>query len=122
MKVSSFFWNVRRLGNHKTMEMLISLLKLRKPLLVFLAEPVTPYTDAFDVLFKSLNMHLVATCPIINTNQVSCNEFLDWINTNYLSYMPFTGSCYAWCNERRGLHRIHRRLDRALCNGVCLDE
>ena len=36
--------------------------------------------------------------------------------------MPFTGSCYTWCNGRRGLHRIHRRLDRALCNGVCLDE
>jgi len=55
-------------------------------------------------------------------NQVSCNEFLDWINTNDLSCMPFTGSCYTWCNRRRGLHRIHRRLDRALCNGVCLDE
>ncbi|XP_068498573.1 uncharacterized protein [Phaseolus vulgaris] len=163
------------------------------------------YTNAFDVLFKSVNMHLVATSPIVNKvaklwclsvpnlvqnflvndqfisvtcrledksfsfagvygattylsrrflwrdlsfftgpwcilgdfnvvlsaddckggvapNQVSCNEFLNWINTNDLSCMPFTGSCYTWCNGRRGLHRIHRRLDRALCNGVCLDE
>ena len=36
--------------------------------------------------------------------------------------MSFTGPCYTWCNGRRGLHKIHRRLDRALCNGVCLDE
>jgi len=28
----------------------------------------------------------------------------------------FTGSCYTWCNGRRGLHRIHRRLNWALCN------
>ena len=41
-------------------------------------------------------------------NQVSCNEFLNWININDLSCMPFTGSCYTWCNGRRGLHRIHR--------------
>jgi len=27
-----------------------------------------------------------------------------------------------WCNGKRGLHRIHRRLDRALCNEVCLNE
>ena len=66
MKVSSFFWNVRGLGNHKTMEMLISLLKLHKPLLVFLAEPMMSYTNAFDVLFKFVNMHLVATSPIVN--------------------------------------------------------
>ena len=25
-----------------------------------------PYTTAFDVLFKSVNMHLVATSPIVN--------------------------------------------------------
>jgi len=55
-------------------------------------------------------------------NQVSCNDFLDWVNTNDLDYIPFTGSNYTWCNGRRGLHRIHRRLDRALCNGVCMDE
>ncbi|XP_068497676.1 uncharacterized protein [Phaseolus vulgaris] len=55
-------------------------------------------------------------------NQVSCNDFLDWINTNDLACMTFTGSGYTLCNGRRGLHRIHRRLDRALCNGVCLDE
>jgi len=36
--------------------------------------------------------------------------------------MPFAESCYTWCNGRRGLHRIHRRLERALCNGMCLDE
>jgi len=33
--------------------------------------------------------------------------------------MPFTGSSFTWCNGRRGLHR---RLDRALSNGVCLDK
>lgn len=46
--------------------MLLSLLKLHKPLLVFLAEPMMPYTTAFDVLFKSVNMHLVTTSPIVN--------------------------------------------------------
>jgi len=185
--------------------MLISLLKLHKPLLVFLVEPMVSYTDAFEVILKSVNMHLVATSPIVNKSaklwclsvpnlvqnflvneqfisvtchlhdkcfsfasvygattyvarrvlwrdlssfigswcimgdfnvvlsaddckggvapkQVSCNEFLDWINTNDLSCMPFTGTCYTWCNGRRRPHRIHRRLDRALCNGVCLDE
>jgi len=64
--MSSFFWNVRGLGNHKTVEMLISLLKLHKHLLVFLAEPMMLYTDAFDVLFKYVNMHLVAMSPIFN--------------------------------------------------------
>ncbi|XP_068483388.1 uncharacterized protein [Phaseolus vulgaris] len=66
MKVSSFFWNFRGLGNHKTVEMLLSLLNLHKPLLVFLAEPMMSYTNAFDILFKSVNMHLVATSPIVN--------------------------------------------------------
>jgi len=36
--------------------------------------------------------------------------------------MPFTGPYYTWCNGMRGLHIIHRRLDMALCNEVCLDE
>jgi len=53
----------------------------------------------------------------VASNQVSC-----WINTNDLSCIPFTESCYTWCNGRRGLHIIHRSLDRALCNGVFLDE
>jgi len=66
MKVSSFFWNVRGLGNHKTVEMLLSLLKLHKPLLVFLVKPMMSYIDSFEVLFKSFNMHLVATSPIVN--------------------------------------------------------
>jgi len=66
MKVSSFFWNVRGLGNHKIVEMLISLLKLHKPILVFLAEPMMSYNNAFDVLYKSVNMHLVATSLIVN--------------------------------------------------------
>jgi len=46
--------------------MLISLLKLHKPLLVFLDEPIMLYTDVFEVLFKSVNMYLVATSPIVN--------------------------------------------------------
>ena len=66
MKVSFFILNVRGLGNHKTVEMLLSLLNLHKPLLVFLAEPMMSYTNAFDVLFKSVNMNLVATSPIVN--------------------------------------------------------
>ena len=47
--------------------MLISLLKLHKSLLVFLVEPMMSYTGAFDILFKYVNMHLVATSPIVNT-------------------------------------------------------
>jgi len=66
MKVSSFFWNVKGLGNHKNVEMLISLLKLHKPLLVFLAEAMMSYTGAFNILFKYVNMHLAATSPIVN--------------------------------------------------------
>jgi len=30
----------------------------------------------------------------VTPNQVSCNEFLDRINTNDLSCISFTGSCY----------------------------
>jgi len=45
--------------------MLISLLKLHKPLLVFFAEPMIPYIDAFDVLLKFVNMHLVAMSLIV---------------------------------------------------------
>ena len=66
MKVSLFFWNVRGLGNHKTVVMLISLLKLHKSLLVFLVEPMMLYTDAFDVLFKYVNMHLMVMSNIAN--------------------------------------------------------
>jgi len=46
--------------------MFISLLKLHKPLLVFLSEPMVSYTDAYEVLFKSTNMHLMDTSPIVN--------------------------------------------------------
>jgi len=66
MKVSLFFWNVKGLRNHKIVEMLISLLKLHKPFMVFLVEPMVSYTDAFEILFKYVNMHLVATSPIVN--------------------------------------------------------
>ena len=66
MKVSSFLWNVRGMRNHKTVEMFISFLKLHKPLIVFLVEPMMSYTDAFNVLFKFFNMHLVTTSPIVN--------------------------------------------------------
>jgi len=44
---------------------------------------------------------------------ITCNEFLDWINNNDLTSMPFS--------ERKGLQRIDRKLDRALCNEECLD-
>ena len=46
--------------------MLLSLFNLLKPLLVFLAESMMSYTNAFHVLFKSVNMHLVGTSPIVN--------------------------------------------------------
>jgi len=54
------------LVNHKIMEMLISLLKLHKTLLVFLIEPMMSYIDVFDVIFKSVNMHLVVMSHIVN--------------------------------------------------------
>jgi len=72
MKASSFFWNVIGLRNHKIMKILISLLKLHKPVHVFLAEPMMSYTDAFDVLFKYVNMHLVVTSPIVNKGALWC--------------------------------------------------
>jgi len=34
----------------------------------------------------------------------------------------YFGPCYTWCNGRRGLHKIDRKLDEALCNRACLDE
>jgi len=34
--------------------------------MVFLAELMMSYNDAFDVLFKYVNMHLMATSPIVN--------------------------------------------------------
>jgi len=71
MKLFYFFWNVRGLGNHKSVEMLLSLLKPHKPHLVFLAEPMVPYIDALKFLFKSVNMHLVATSPIVNNVESS---------------------------------------------------
>ena len=46
--------------------MLISLLKLHKPFLVYLTEPMMPYPYAFGVLFKYVIMHLVAMSPIVN--------------------------------------------------------
>jgi len=46
--------------------MLFNLLKLHKLLLVFLVEPMTLYTDALDVLFKSINMSLVDTSRFVN--------------------------------------------------------
>jgi len=55
-------------------------------------------------------------------NQVSYNEFLDWINNNDLTSMPFSGPCYTWCNGRIGSQRIDRKLDKVLCNEECLDE
>ena len=30
--------------------------------------------------------------------KVSCNEFLNWINNNNLTSMPFSSPCYTWTN------------------------
>jgi len=46
--------------------MLFNLLKLHKFVLVFLVEPMMSYTNSLDVLFKSINLYLVATSPIVN--------------------------------------------------------
>jgi len=54
-------------------------------------------------------------------NQVSCNEILYGINNNSLISIPFSGPCYTWSNGR-SLHRMDRKLDRALCNEEYLDE
>ena len=94
MKVSSFFWNVRGLGNHKTVEMLISLLKLHKPLLVFLAEPMVPYTDSVEVIFKSVNMHLVATSPIVNkVAKLWCLSVLNLVQNFFVNDQFISVTC-----------------------------
>jgi len=36
--------------------------------------------------------------------------------------MSFSRPSYTWCNERIGLHKIDRKLDRALSNGSCMNE
>jgi len=46
--------------------MLFHLLKRHKPLLVFSVEPMMSYIDALHVLFKFVNLHLVATSLIVN--------------------------------------------------------
>ena len=104
MKVSSSFWKVLGLTNHKTVKMLFNLLKLHKPLLVFLAKPMMSYIDALDVLFKYVNMYLVATSPIVNKDdKLWClsvpnlvQSFLvdQFIYANFLlhyKYFSFTG-------------------------------
>jgi len=58
--------NARGLANQQTVEMLFNLLKQHNPLLVFIVEPMMPYTNALEVLFKNFNLHLVANSPIIN--------------------------------------------------------
>jgi len=46
--------------------MLFTLLKQHIPFLIFIVEPMMPYTDALDALFKTAYMHLIANSPIIS--------------------------------------------------------
>jgi len=70
--------------------------------MVFLAEPMIIMWRDFSFftgpwcILGDFNVMLSADdCKGgVAPNQVSYNEFLDWINTNDLSCMPFTGSCY----------------------------
>jgi len=74
--------------------MLISLLKLHKPLLVFLAEPMMPYSDAFDVLFKSVNMHFVATSLIVNkAAKLWCLSVLNLVQNFLVNHQFISVTC-----------------------------
>lgn len=42
--------------------------------------------------------------------------FLDFVNSNNLIDLNFTGSSYTWCNNQSGLARRWARLDRCLVN------
>ena len=54
-------------------------------------------------------------------NNLSCDEFHDWINSNELLAIPSSSVSFTWSNGRLGNQRIERKLDRVLFNFPCLD-
>ena len=55
------------------------------------------------------------------SNNLSCAEFHDWINSNKLLAIPSSNASFTWSNRRLGNQRIERKLDRVLFNFPCLD-
>ena len=48
-------------------------------------------------------------------------EFLAFIEEAEVFDAGFLGSSFTWCNNRRGMARIWKRLDRLLINGECTE-
>jgi len=48
-------------------------------------------------------------------------EFFNWSDVNNLLHIPTRGVQYTWTNGRRGTRHTERRLDRAVCNQLWLD-
>jgi len=48
-------------------------------------------------------------------------EFLDWSNNDNSIHLPTRGVQFTWANGRHGRRFTEKRLDRALCNQVWLD-
>ncbi|XP_024630290.2 uncharacterized protein [Medicago truncatula] len=47
---------------------------------------------------------------------LSCEDFLNWTNSNVLNHLPTLGSFFTWSNGRFGMENVALRLDRAVCN------
>ena len=54
-------------------------------------------------------------------NNLSCDEFHDWINSNEFLAIPSFSASYTWSNRRLGNQRIERKVIEFFCNFSCLD-
>lgn len=48
--------------------------------------------------------------------RVVCEEFQGFTENAHLTHILTRGSAFTWCNGRRGLARMEKRLDRSICN------
>ena len=51
---------------------------------------------------------------------VEIKEFKDFLSSNDLIDMGFSGSEFTWCNNHNGRIRIWERINKGLCNDVWL--
>lgn len=53
--------------------------------------------------------------------RVACDDFQEFTNSARLTHILTRGSAFTWCNDRRGLARTEKRLDRSICNDHWID-
>jgi hypothetical protein len=56
-----------------------------------------------------------------NPARLPMEDFHAWSDANNLIHLPTKGAFFTWSNGRRGSRNTQRRLDRAICNKLCLD-